>query len=152
MLNCGDCHGTFQAGGVSTTDPVGRWCAYDLRPLRSGQNNRGADTFLPHVAAIIGNERRFAPTPIRLPFAIDGWVDDGGLEIGREGAEDRITTYYREARDLYVASNITFVFTQPSGAIWTSVGHIEDLILDEEDAGIWDGDLELLLLQPWEIT
>lgn len=151
MLNCGDCLGTLAVDGHPTTDPAGRWCAYDLRKIRAGRNNRGTDTPLPHVADIIGNPRRFAATPLMLPFAIDGTVDPGGYDVGRDGAEDRVSTYVLAARALYIGTNRTFVFTQPSGHTWTSVGHIEDLD-GIDDEGIWNGNLELTLLQDWEIT
>lgn len=151
-LQCDTCHGRFLIDGSDTVDPAGRWCTYDLRPINSGQNDRGTDTLLPHIDALIENPRRFAPTPLLLPFAIDGFVDTAGFYIGRAGAEGRITTHFAAARALYLGSSRTIAFNPIDGGTWTTRAHVLDIDQVADADGKWNGNLELLLTQPWEIT
>lgn len=150
-LGCDTCLGQFQVDAIPLVAADPRWCAYDLRPLTDSQNHRGTDTLIPLAPGEIDNPRRFAPTSYLLPFAITGWVDDGGYEIGPEGADARAVENWREIRTLLVGQR-TFVYVEPDGTTWTGTGHVLDLDQASFGQGIWDGSLDILLTQPWVIT
>lgn len=153
-LDCDHETGTITFGGTPGTDPIGRWCMYDLSDLWSDQQYRGEDTVIPGVAGVDENDRRFNSTRYLLPIAFTGWINSAGVYVGQVGMVRRCYEALQAWRDLFLpgegtAAAIAISYTDPVGQIMTTTGHLGDLRKGSFDDGIWDGDVELTITRPW---
>lgn len=153
-LNCDTETGELDLGGMPGSDPNGRWCMCDLSDLWSDIDYRGSDVIIPGQAAAIDNPRRFTPTRYLLPIVFTGWVNSTGDYVGQAGSVRRCYQALQVWRTVFApgagqVDAVAVTFTDPDGVEFTSLGHVSDLRKREFDGGIWEGNVELTITQPW---
>ena len=156
-IACDESAGTLTISGVDLSDPVGRWCCYDLMPLLTDIAQRGTDLLIPGAAGRRPKRRRLDVTRYLLPMIFTGWVDDLGDDVDRDQAVAQLQSTLVEFTGDVVGTPTPpgdgtrpAVFTLANGDQWTTDLHVLMLRRRETAWGIWDGDLEISLPLEWE--
>jgi len=160
-IGCDECNGTIEIGTIPGSDPVGRWCVYDLSPLLSDEADRGNDLLMPGTPGRRAKPRRFDVTRYLLPIVFTGWVDELGDPVAREDVPAQLVATMVEFQTALgigparpaPSGDGTFPaeWTLPDGSVWTTDLHVLRLRNRQTAWGIWDGDVELSLPVPWTV-
>lgn len=131
--------------------------AYRNSDLWTDEAIRGENRELPRRPGRRPKRKRFEETRYLLPFVVSGAVNSGGAYLGVNSAEGRclalLTSLKTSLSGTDPNSEVDIVYNAPTPAgTWTSTAQFLGFRKSSYGSGLWDGELEFILLKPWEIT